>query len=103
MYSWREGGYCQGLRLSCVERHTLKEVAAFYWKLIHEALMSKLVQRFTPDLADETRDNCEILRDTSLSQESRAAARAALQNDAGPESLFTTIFSQTDASDMADY
>ena len=59
--------------------------------------------RLTLDLADETRENLEILRDTSLSQESRAAAHVALENDADLERLITNFFTQVKASDMVDY
>ena len=40
---------------------------------MYEALMSQLT-----NLADETKKNLKILRDTSLPQESRAAAHKAL-------------------------
>ncbi|KAJ3584138.1 hypothetical protein NHX12_014634, partial [Muraenolepis orangiensis] len=67
-------------------------------RLMYEALLSQLVKgRLVPNLADETRENLEILRDTSLSKESRAAAHVAL------ESLITNLFTQVEASDMADY
>ena len=73
-------------------------------RLMYEALMSQLVKgMLTPDLADETRENLQILRNTSLSQESRVDAHAALEQDADIESLITNIFTQTEASDMADY
>ena len=55
--------------------------------------------RLTPELADETRENLQILGHTSLSQESRTAAHG----DADIESLITNIFTQMEASDMADY
>ncbi len=49
--------------------------------LMYEALMTQLAkERFMPNLAEETREKLEILRDTSLSQESRAAAHAALED-----------------------
>ena len=38
---------------------------------------------------DETRENLQILRNTSLSQEPRVAAHAALEEDADLESLNT--------------
>lgn len=73
-------------------------------RLMYEALISQLVKgRLMPNLADETRENLEILRDTSLSQESRAAAHAALEDDADLETLITNLFTQVEASDMADY
>ena len=59
--------------------------------------------RLTPDLADETRQTLQILRNKSISQEPRVAAHAALEEDADLESLITKIFTQTKASDMADY
>ena len=69
-------------------------------RLMYKALMSKLVQgRLTPDLADETRENLEIL---SLSQESHAVAHAALENDADLKNLITNFFTQVEASDMSD-
>ncbi|KAJ3602737.1 hypothetical protein NHX12_030486 [Muraenolepis orangiensis] len=71
---------------------------------MYEALLSQLVKgRLVPNLADETRENLEILRDTSLSKESRAAAHVALEDDADLESLITNLFTQVEASDMADY
>ncbi|KAJ3585747.1 hypothetical protein NHX12_014466 [Muraenolepis orangiensis] len=73
-------------------------------RLMYEALLSQLVKgRLVPNLADETRENLEILRDTSLSKESRAAAHMALEDDADLESLITNLFTQVEASDMADY
>ncbi|KAJ3603234.1 hypothetical protein NHX12_030976 [Muraenolepis orangiensis] len=72
--------------------------------LMYEALLSQLVKgRLVPNLADETRENLEILRDTSLSKESHAAAHVALEDDADLESLITNLFTQVEASDMADY
>ena len=59
--------------------------------------------RLTPELADETRDNLELLRDTSISQETRATAHAELEDDADLESLITNLFTQVEVSDMADY
>ncbi|KAJ3603232.1 hypothetical protein NHX12_030974 [Muraenolepis orangiensis] len=73
-------------------------------RLMYEALLSQLVKgRLVPNLADETRENLEILRDTSLSKESHAAAHVALEDDADLESLITNLFTQVEASDMADY
>ena len=73
-------------------------------RLMYEALMSQLVhERLTPHLADDTRVNLEILRGTSLSQESHAAAHAALEEDADLDSLITNLFTHVEASDMADY
>ncbi|KAL8575003.1 hypothetical protein ACOMHN_064534 [Nucella lapillus] len=73
-------------------------------RLMYEALMSQLVQgRITPDLGGETRENIRILRNTSLSKEARAAAHAALEEDADLENLITNLFSHVEASDMADY
>lgn len=73
-------------------------------RLMYEALMSPLVKgRLMPNLADKTSENLEILRDTSLSQEYRAAAHAALEDDADLKSLITNFFTQAEASDMPDY
>ena len=73
-------------------------------RLMYESLMSQQVKgRLMPDLADETRENLHILRNTSLSQEPRVAARAGLEEDADLESLITNIFTQTEANVMADY
>ena len=48
-------------------------------RLMYEALMSQLLKvRCVPNLGDETR---EILRNTSLSQNSRDAAHTALEDD----------------------
>jgi hypothetical protein len=70
---------------------------------MYEALMSQLAQeRLTPHMADETKKNLEILRDTSLSQESSAAAHATLEEDADLDSLITNLFTNVEASDMAD-
>ncbi|KAL8590504.1 hypothetical protein ACOMHN_010940 [Nucella lapillus] len=73
-------------------------------RLMYEALMSQLVQgRITPDLGGETRENIKLLRNTSLSKEARAAAHAALEEDADLENLITNLFTHVEASDMADY
>ena len=49
-------------------------------KLVYEALMSQLVkERLIPHLADEMKENLKILRNASLSQESRANAHKALE------------------------
>lgn len=73
-------------------------------RLMYEALMSQLVQeRLTPHMADETKKNLETLRDMSLSQESRAAAHATLEEDAHLDGLINTLFTHVEASDMADY
>ena len=48
-------------------------------RLMYEALMSQLLKvRCSPYLGDETMENLKILRNTSLSQDSRAAAHTAL-------------------------
>ena len=61
-------------------------------RLVYEALMSQLVKgRLTPDLANETKENLQILRNTSLSQEPRVAAHAALDEGADLESLNTYL------------
>lgn len=58
---------------------------------MYEPLVSPLVKgRLMPNLADKMCENLEILRDASLSQECRAAAHAALEDDADLESLITT-------------
>ena len=50
---------------------------------MYGVLVSQLMQgRLTPNLADEVKKKLEILRDTSTDQESRAAAHAALEEDA---------------------
>ena len=73
-------------------------------RLMYEALMSQLVkERLTLDMAEETRENLEILRDTSLSHESRAAAHAALEEDYDLDSLVANLFNQVETSDMANY
>ena len=62
-------------------------------RLMNEALVSQLVQgSLAFDLADETKENLEILRDMSQSQESRVDAHAALQDDVKFESLVTNSF-----------
>ncbi len=71
-------------------------------RLMYEALMSQLLQG-RPDLADRTRENLEMLKDTSLSQEDRAAAHVALEEDADLASLINNFFTKVEASDMADY
>ncbi len=66
--------------------------------------MTRLAKdRFMPNLADETREKLEILRDTSLSQESRAAAHAALEDDADFNILVTNLFTHVETSDMSNY
>lgn len=73
-------------------------------RLMYEAIMSQLVQRrIMPNLTDKTRENLKILRDTSFSKESRAAAHVALEEDADLESLITNLFTQVESSDMANY
>ncbi|KAK7086504.1 hypothetical protein SK128_012262 [Halocaridina rubra] len=73
-------------------------------RLMYEALTSQLVQgSLAFDLADETKENLEILRDMSQSQESRAEAHAARQDDVKLESLITNLFNQVEGSDMAVY
>jgi hypothetical protein len=68
-------------------------------KLMYEALVSQL----TPNLAEGTRENLVILKNTSLSAESRAAAHTALEEDSDLESLIANLFSQAKGSDTADY
>ncbi len=47
-------------------------------RLVYEALLSQLLKvRCVPNLGDKTRENLKILRNTSLSQGSRAAAHTA--------------------------
>ena len=66
--------------------------------------MSQLVQDgLTPHLAGETSDNLELLRDTSISQETWATAHAELEDDADLENLITNLFTQAEVSDMAHY
>ncbi|KAK1879203.1 U3 small nucleolar RNA-associated protein 10 [Dissostichus eleginoides] len=73
-------------------------------RLMYEALMCQLMkENLGPDLADETRENLDILRDTSQSEESRADAHVALENDADLKSLVTNMFTHVEASDMANY
>jgi len=73
-------------------------------KLMYEALMSQLVkERLIPYLADEIKDYLEILRNSNLSQKSRADAHRALEEDADLERLVANIFTHVDASNMANY
>ncbi|KAK1893417.1 Serine/threonine-protein kinase ATG1 [Dissostichus eleginoides] len=73
-------------------------------RLMYEALMCQLMkENLGPDLADETRENLDILRDMSQSEESRADAHVALENDADLKSLVTNMFTHVEASDMANY
>ena len=73
-------------------------------RLMYEALMSQLVKvQIVPDLGSETKQNLEILRDASLSQECRAAAYEALEEDADLKSLISKMFAHVEQSDMADY
>ena len=73
-------------------------------RLMYEALVSQLVKkRLMPNLADETRENLAVLRDASLSQESRTAAYAALEGDPDLKSLITNLFTHVEGSDMVDY
>jgi len=52
--------------------------------LMYDALMSQLAKerRLIPNLAEETREKLEVLRDTSISQETSTSAHAALTKDA---------------------
>ena len=71
---------------------------------MYVSLTSQLVQgRLTRDLADETRENTEILRDISLPQETHDAAHVSLEEDADFKSLITNVFTQRKVSDMAEY
>ncbi|CAJ1076504.1 hypothetical protein KUCAC02_009111 [Xyrichtys novacula] len=73
-------------------------------RLMYEALVSQLAkERLIPNLTEGTRENLDILRNTSLSQEARAAAHSALEDDADLQDLITKLFSHVDVSDMADY
>ena len=64
--------------------------------------MRQLVKgRLTPDLADETRENSSDSEKYEYLP--RTAAHTALEEDADLESLITNIFTQTEASVMADY
>ena len=73
-------------------------------KLMYEAVMSQLVKvRLVPNLAGETKKNLAILRDTSLTQESRAAAHKALEDDAYLAHLVDDLLTHVEGSDMADY
>ena len=59
--------------------------------------------RCAPNLGDETRENLKILRNTSLSQDSRAAAHTALEDDDDLNSRIANLFTQVEDSDMAHY
>ena len=73
-------------------------------KLMYEALMSRLLQeRLTPHLANDTIKNLDILRNTSASQESRAAAHEALMQDADIDNLITNLFTHVETSPMEEY
>ena len=56
-----------------------------------------------PNLGDETRENLKILKNTSLSQDSRAAAHTALEDDDDLNSLIANLFTQVEDSGMAHY
>ena len=58
--------------------------------------------RLVPDPSDETRENLQIMRNSSISQEHRVATHAALEEDADLERLITNIVTQKKASVMAD-
>ncbi|KAK7083853.1 hypothetical protein SK128_014644, partial [Halocaridina rubra] len=71
---------------------------------MYEALISQLAQgSLALDLADETKENLEILKNMSQSQEFRADTHAARQDDVELESLIANLFNQVEGSDMADY
>ena len=73
-------------------------------KLMYEAVTSQLVKvRLVPNLAGETKKNLAILRDASLTQESRAAAHKALEYDAYLAHLVDDLLTHIEGSDMADY
>ena len=59
-------------------------------RLLYEALISQLAKdRLIPNLSKETRENLDILKNSSLSQETRAAAHTALQDDADLRNVFS--------------
>jgi len=65
--------------------------------------MSQLVkERLIPHLADEIKENLKILRNASLSQESRNAHKA-LEGDVDLEKFITNLFIHIDTSEMANY
>ncbi len=71
---------------------------------MYEALLSQLLKvRCVPNLGDKTRENLKILRSTSLSQGSRAAAHTALEDDDDLNSLIANMFTQVEDCDMAHY
>ena len=72
-------------------------------KLMYEALVSQLLKGrlLLTNLADETKKNLKILRDTSFPQESRAAAHKTLEDGADLES-FISCSRKRKSSDMAD-
>ena len=73
-------------------------------RLMYEALLSQLLKvRCVPNLGDETRENLKILKNTSLSQDSRAAAHTALEDDDDLNSLIANLFTQVEDSGMAHY
>ena len=73
-------------------------------RLMYEALISQLVKKnVISDLAVKTKDNLEILRDMSVSQESRAAAHVELEMDADLANIIAYLFIHLEISDMADY
>jgi len=61
---------------------------------MYEALLSQLLK---------TRENLKILKNTSLSQDSRVAAHAVLEDDDNLSSLIANLFIQVEDSDMAHY
>ena len=67
---------------------------------MYEALMGRLLRE---RLTDDTRENLDILRDTNVSQKSRAAAHAALDEDADIDSFNINLFTHVETSHMADY
>ena len=62
-----------------------------------------LRERLTPRLTDDTRENLDILRDTNVSQKSRAAAHATLDEDADIDSLITNLFIHVETSHIVDH
>jgi hypothetical protein len=73
-------------------------------RLMYEALISQLVKtKVIPDLAVKTKDNLQILRDMSVSQESRAAAHVELEEDPGLANFIANLFTHMGDSDMAGY
>ena len=73
-------------------------------RLVIEALISQLVKKNVISALDvKITDNIDILIVMTVSQESRAAAHAELENDSDLANHIANLFTHLEGSDMSDY